>query len=57
MLPAGVPEHNIVTGRMCIVTTAQKCANKFAGNVALGADGCIPNPCQPPASPAPAFLE
>ena len=53
----GIPEHNIVTGRMCIVTTAQKCANKFAGNVALGADGCIPNPCEPPASPAPAFLE
>jgi len=53
----GLPEHNIVTGRMCIVTTAQKCANKFAGSVAIGADNCVPNPCQPPASPAPAFLD
>ena len=53
----GIPENNIVTGRMCTVTTAQKCTSKFFGNVALNADSCIPNPCQPPASPAPAFLD
>jgi CHRD domain len=53
----GLPEHNIVTGRMCVVTSQQKCGSKFRGNVALNADGCNPNPCQPPASPAPAFLD
>ena len=53
----GLPEENIVTGRMCVVTKQEKCTSKFKGEVALNADSCLPNPCNPPASPVGAFLE
>jgi hypothetical protein len=53
----GLPERNIVTGRMCTVTKQQTCTSKFKGSVALNVDNCVPNPCQPPASPIPAFLD
>jgi hypothetical protein len=53
----GLPEENIVTGRMCTVTKQEKCTSKFKGEVALNATDCIPNPCLPPASPYPAFLD
>jgi hypothetical protein len=53
----GLPEENIVTGRMCTVTNQQKCTSKFKGEVALNADNCIPNPCRPNASPTAAFLD
>jgi hypothetical protein len=53
----GLPEHNIVTGRMCTVTKQETCTSKFKGTVALNVDNCVPNPCQPPASPAAAFLD